>query len=140
MSWIRSNVIWGLIAVACSLSSAAIAAPPSSQLIKNVKLKSVALYDQGGYRITEVRFEPSSPVNTGCAPTDQLNLVSYWRTNEHTVNFALRVSHWMAALSSGATVDIILEGTACNTSSSIPNEGGPSGMGRMFTGMRVHAD
>ncbi|WP_159557031.1 hypothetical protein [Alcanivorax sp. S71-1-4] len=136
----KLSVIWGLVVIALSFPNVVIAAPPSSQLIKNVKLKSVALYDQGGYRIAEVHFEPSSPVSTGCAPTDQLNLVSYWRTTEHTVNFALRVSHWMAALSSGASVDIILEGTACNTSASIPNEGGPSGMGRMFSGMRVYAD
>lgn len=116
------------------------AGPPASLQIKNVKLKSVALYTQGGNSIAEVYFEPSGPVNTGCAPTDQLHIVSYWRNNVHTTDFALRLSHWMAALSSGATVDIILEGTTCNTSATYPNEGGVSGMGRFFSAMRVYAE
>lgn len=123
-----------MLLLACANSATA----AKEWLFQNVLIEDVIIGRVGGYTYVQIVID-SVGTFTGCEPTKQARILSYWDGGDYT--YALQSSA-LAAQAQGLRVDILVETTDCSLHSAWLNfdeQGGPlpSGPGLLLQGIRI---
>lgn len=106
-------------------------------LHSSLKVDEVLVYNSNGYNMITVKVTPPSVLETGCAPTDTHNIFSFWTQGGLNGAHQSWVSLLLSAQAQDLEVDLLVDTSNCNTSTTWTAFGNPLGLGAAFYGARI---
>ena len=106
-------------------------------LQQELLVEDVLVYSRDGYSVMSVQFSSSEPLNSGCAPTDTHNMLSYWYKGDFNGAMRARISTLLSAQAQQLPIRVMVDFGTCNQIQGWDAFGAPLGLGAPFYGVRV---
>lgn len=107
---------------------------------QGVYVDDVLVYNMSGYNVVTVKMKDAGELNTGCGPTDEHHIVSYWYGGDVTSTTQTWLSLLLSAQAQGFPINMWVDMNQCGTSAGWNAFGSPEGLGLRFFGVRIIKD